>query len=104
MRADHGESRHRDDEHLVQGRAGKALVKRGVDFLYFQSGSQGYASVVKGPKDQVGSFDLEQIDEAQGQAIIHSTDPFNKDLERGVIIGGLSAPGDLDFIDVDNSR
>ena len=82
---------------------GKELVKRGVDFLYFQSGSQGYASVVKGPKDQVGSFDLEEIDEAQGRAIIHSTDPFNKDLERGVIIGGLSAPGDLDFIDVDNS-
>ena len=37
---------------------GKQIIKRGVDFLYFQSGSQGYASVVKGPKDQVGSFTL----------------------------------------------
>jgi hypothetical protein len=81
---------------------GKQIIKRGVDFLYFQSGSQGYASVVKGPKEQVGSFDLVEIDEARGRALIHSTDPFNKDLERGVIIGGLSAPGDLDYIDVNN--
>ncbi len=81
---------------------GKGIIKRGVDFLYFQSGSQGYASVVKGPKEQVGSFDLVEIDEARGRALIHSTDAFNKDLERGVIIGGLSAPRDLDYIDVNN--
>ena len=83
---------------------GKEVIKRGVEFLYFQSGSQGYASVVKGPKDQVGSFNLVEIDEARGRALIHSTDPFNKDLERGVIIGGLAAPGDLDFIDVNNDE
>jgi hypothetical protein len=83
---------------------GKEIIKRGVEFLYFQSGSQGYASVVKGPKEQVGSFNLVEIDEKQGRAIIHSTDPFNKDLERGVIIGGLAAPGDLDYIDVINDE
>ncbi len=81
---------------------GKHLIADGVDFLRFQSGSQGYASVVEGPEALVGSFKLLQLDEARRIAIIHSTTPFNKDLERGVIIGGMSAPGDLDYVDVIN--
>ncbi len=83
---------------------GKKIINTGVDFLRFQSGSQGYASVVKGPKDLVGSFELVEIDEDKGKALIHSTTPFNKDLERGIIIGGMSAPGDLDYIDVNNDE
>jgi hypothetical protein len=83
---------------------GKEIIKKGVDFLHFQTGSQGYASVVKGPEKKVGSFNLEFLDEASGQARINSTTPFNKDLERGVIIGGMTAPGDLDFIDVKNDE
>ncbi len=83
---------------------GKDIIKRGVDFLYFQTGSQGYASVVVGPPDKVGSFNLESIDEANGQAVIYSTTPFSKDQERGVIIGGMNAPGDLDYIDVRNEE
>ena len=79
---------------------GKDIIKKGVDFLYFQTGSQGYHSVVMGPEELVGNFDLVEIDEKNGKALIHSTDPFNKDLEKGVIIGGMSAPGDLDYIDV----
>ena len=81
---------------------GKEIIKRGVDFLHFQTGSQGYASVVKGPEKLVGSFNLEYVDEQAGKARIHSTTPFNKDQERGVIIGGMTAPGDLDYIDVKN--
>lgn len=83
---------------------GKQIIKKGVDFLYFQSGSQGYESVVKGPKDLVGSFTLVEIDETKGKALIHSTTPFIKDQERGIIIGGMSAPGDLDYIDVKNDE
>jgi len=83
---------------------GKEIIDKGVSFLTFQSGSEGYHSVVNGPEELVGSFDLAQIDEESGTALIHSTDPFNKDLERGVIIGGMSAPGDLDYIDVNNSE
>ncbi len=83
---------------------GKEIINTGVDFLRFQSGSQGYVSVVKGPKDLVGSFELVEIDEDKGKALIHSTTPFNKDLERGVIIGGMSAPGDLDYVDVNNDE
>ena len=83
---------------------GKEIINRGVDFLYFQTGSQGYASVVVGPEELVGSFSLEEIDETNGKAVILSTTPFNKDLERGVIIGGMSAPGDLDYVDVQNDE
>ncbi len=83
---------------------GKQFINRGVDFLHFQSGSQGYASVVKGPEELVGSFKLVKLEEKQGKALIHSTTPFNKNIERGVIIGGMSAPGDLDYIDVNNDE
>jgi hypothetical protein len=83
---------------------GKEIIKRGIDFLEFQTGSQGYHSVVKGPKELVGSFDLVELDEENGKAMIHSTDPFNKDMERGVIIGGMTAPGDLFYIDVNNDK
>ncbi len=83
---------------------GKNIIKKGVDFLYFQTDSQGYASVIKGPEELVGTFKLVEIDKEKGKALIHSTDPFNKDLERGIIIGGMSAPGDLDYIDVKNDE
>ena len=83
---------------------GKEVINAGIDFLRFQSGSRGYVSVVKGPEDLVGSFKLVEIDENKGKALIHSTTPFNKHLERGVIIGGMSAPGDLDYIDVNNDE
>ena len=46
----------------------------------------------------------EYLDEKEGKARIHSTTPFNKDQERGVIIGGMTAPGDLDYIDVKNEE
>lgn len=83
---------------------GKQIIDGGVDFLRFQSGSQGYASVVKGPKEVVGSFKLVKLEKDLGKALIYSTTPFNKNMERGVIIGGMSAPGDLDYIDVNNDK
>ncbi len=33
---------------------------------------------------------------------MRSTTPFNRDLERGIILGGMSAAMDLDLIEVDN--
>ena len=83
---------------------GKQIIHVGIDFLRFQSGSQGYASVVKGPEELVGSFKLVKLEEKLGKALIHSTTPFNKNMERGVILGGMSAPGDLDYIDVNNDE
>jgi len=83
---------------------GKAIIETGAGFLHFQSGSQGYASVVKGPEHIKGGFTLINIDEKLGTALVHSTNPFNRDMQRGIIIGGMTAPGDIDYIDVDNRK
>lgn len=83
---------------------GKQFVDDGIGFLHFQSGSDGFSSVVKGPKDLLGSFELSSIDTKKGKAVINSTTPFDKALERGVIIGGMLAPGDIAYIEVDNSK
>ncbi|MCB9761467.1 MAG: hypothetical protein H6739_16610 [Alphaproteobacteria bacterium] len=79
---------------------GREIVDHGLGFLDYQTGSAGYASVVSGPPEYVGAFSLLEVNKDAGRARIHSTTPLNRDMERGVIIGGMSAPGDLDFVDV----
>ena len=82
---------------------GKQVVTSGVGFLKFQTGSEGYRSVVAGPPAAIGEFVLESLDETAGAARIRSTTPFPKTMERGILIGGMRAPGDLTYVDVDNS-
>lgn len=79
---------------------GRNLIKNGAAFLHFQTGSQGFTSVVQGSPEQIGTFDMDFYDRRRGRAVIHSTTPFNRWMERGVLIGGMSAPGDLDYVDV----
>ena len=83
---------------------GKGIVRKGVSFLHSQTGSGGFASVVRGPERVVGSFELELFDKANGRAVVHSTTPFNRKMECGVLIGGMLAPGDIDYIDVRNDE
>lgn len=83
---------------------GKQLIKNGADFLHFQTGSQGYVSVVRGDINDVGNFELEFVYPYEGLARVHSTTPFNRSMECGVLIGGMLAPGDLDYVDVVNNR
>jgi hypothetical protein len=82
---------------------GKKRISSGAEFLRFQTGSDGYRSVVKGPASAVGDFRLRAFGEQRGTAVIESSTPFNRDMERGVLIGGMQAPGDLAYIDVTNS-
>ena len=83
---------------------GRSIVKRGVDFVRFQTGSNGYHSVVRGPAHAVGEFALEALDEQQGRAQVRSSTAFDRTIERGVLIGGLQLAGDVEFVDVDNSE
>jgi hypothetical protein len=83
---------------------GKDIINNGVSFLNFQTSSEGYASVVMGTAEEVGSFELQSLDPEQGLAVVHSTTPFNRNMECGVLIGGMKAPGDLDYIDVVNTK
>lgn len=82
---------------------GRSIVKCGVDFLVFQTGSSGYHSVVRGPASAVGEFALETLDERAGRAQVRSTTAFDRTIERGVLIGGLQLAGDVEYVDVDNS-
>lgn len=81
---------------------GQQFIKKGVDFLHYQTGSEGYVSVVQGTREKVGLFELVSLNEEEGTALIHSTTPFNRKMECGVIIGGMLAPGDLDYVDAVN--
>ncbi|MCG8421247.1 MAG: hypothetical protein MJE77_25280 [Proteobacteria bacterium] len=83
---------------------GHEIVKRGVDFLRYQASSQGYSSVVRGPRDKVGEFVLQDLDELAGTAAVFSSTPFDKDMERGILLGGLRLAGDLSYIEIDNSE
>ena len=83
---------------------GKKIINNGIDFLHFQTSSEGYASVVEGSADQVGNFELKTVNPEKGKAIVQSTTPFNRKMECGVLIGGMKAPGDLDYIDVINDN
>lgn len=83
---------------------GKNLIKKGADFIVFQTGSEGYKSVVKDPSSFIGDFKLISFDEKKGEAVIESSTPFNRDMERGVLIGGMKALGDLDYIEVNNEK
>jgi hypothetical protein len=83
---------------------GRGIVKRGVDFLRFQTGSSGYHSVVRGPASVVGEFALEDLDEKTGRARVRSSTVFDRTIERGVLVGGLQLAGDLEYVDVDNSN
>lgn len=82
---------------------GRSIVKKAVDFLHFQTGSGGYASVVRGPSDITGSFSLVSLDEESGTAVVRSTTPFSRAMERGVLLGGLQLSGDALYVDVNNS-
>jgi hypothetical protein len=81
---------------------GRALAPTGAGFLRFQAGSAGYRSVVKGRPAAAGNFAIVELDEQAGVAMVQSTTPFDRAMERGVLIGGMQAPGDLVYVDVVN--
>lgn len=83
---------------------GRSVVSRGIDFLHYQTGSEGYLSLVRGDEAYVGRFVLEEVDEANGRATVRSSTPFDRSLERGVLRGGIYVAGDLDFVSVTNDE
>lgn len=81
---------------------GQSLIEGGVDFLHFQTEGGGFRSVVKGPPGRVGTFELAHFDRKRGRATVRSTTIFPRKMECGVLIGGMLAPGDIDYVEVDN--
>jgi hypothetical protein len=83
---------------------GRGIIKTAVDFLKYQTGSEGYHSLTRGPDDHKGAFALAELDEKSGHALVKSTTPFDRTMERGVLLGGLKLTGDVHFVAVDNSK
>ncbi len=83
---------------------GSTIITRGVDFLHFQTGSEGYHSVVRGDAGEKGHFQLQSVDEQKGTAVVVSSTPLDRDMERGVLLGGLKLRGDLDYVEVTNDE
>lgn len=81
---------------------GRELIERGRDFLHFQTDGGGFRSVVQGPPERVGTFALMRFDPEAGRAVVRSSTPFHRKMECGVLIGGMLAPGDIDYVDVTN--
>jgi hypothetical protein len=81
---------------------GRSLVASGREFLHFQTGGGGFRSVVQGPPERVGTFELAHFDPERGRAVVRSTTPFHRKMECGVLVGGMLAPGDIDYVDVVN--
>jgi hypothetical protein len=83
---------------------GREIITKGVDFLRFQTSSEGYHSVVRGDVEEKGNFQLQSIDEDRGTAVVVSSTPLDRDMERGVLLGGLNLCGDLDYVEVNNDE
>jgi hypothetical protein len=81
---------------------GRGIIKTAADFLRYQTGSLGYHSLTRGPAEQKGGFSLVELNEATGRATVRSTTPFDRTMERGVLLGGLRLTGDARFVRVDN--
>ncbi|MBW2526887.1 MAG: GGDEF domain-containing protein [Deltaproteobacteria bacterium] len=79
---------------------GHTFIRSGVDFLRYQAGSSGYSSVVRGDPEQVGSVELAELDEATGLARIVAINPFPAEFDRGAFYGGVTVPGDMDWVEV----
>jgi hypothetical protein len=81
---------------------GRGIITSAADFLRYQTGSEGYHSLARGPAEQKGAFTLIELDEARGLAVVRSTTPFDRAMERGVLLGGTRLTGDATFARVDN--
>jgi hypothetical protein len=82
---------------------GRSIIRTSVDFLRYQTGSEGYHSLVRGPDAEKGAFTLVDLDEATGHAVIDSSTPFSRTMERGVLLGGLRLTGDANYVNVTNA-
>lgn len=77
---------------------GYAQCPQALDVLRHHMRAGSYAQMARG--EGAGRFALLDIDEAAGLAHVHSSTPFCRDWEAGMIQGALDAPGDLLFSDV----
>ncbi|HEY5798663.1 MAG TPA: hypothetical protein VIT92_00505 [Burkholderiaceae bacterium] len=80
-----------------------AAVRSGIEYLRLQQDSAGIQTVLRGPVDQIGRFDLAALDVAGGTAAIRSSTVFPRALEYGTLLTGLAIGGDLLYFQIDHA-
>ncbi len=79
---------------------GRDIIYNSIDFIHYQTGAGGFRSVIKGPDTLVGKFELVSLNEEKGFARVHSTTLFPREMELGILYGGLGLVDDLLFYDI----
>lgn len=79
---------------------GKDIITSSTDFIIYQTRSGGFQSVISGPPEVIGAFELIELDENSGTARIHSSTIFPREMECGILYGGLGLTDDFIFYDV----
>jgi signal transduction histidine kinase len=81
---------------------GKTMIHSGLDWLYANSDSQGYNSVVRGgDKNEIGWCLLKSIDEKLGIAVYENVMALSLDYVKGVFYGGCILFDDMEFVTVE---
>lgn len=80
---------------------GKTMIHSGLDWLYANSESQGYNSVVRGGnRNEIGWCLLQSIDEKAGIAVYENVMPLDAEFVKGIFYGGCVLFDDMDYVDV----
>lgn len=83
---------------------GRSMVHSTRDWLYSNSRSGGYNTVVRGgTRDEIGWCDIQSIDEEKGIAMYENVTPLPPEFVRGVFYGGCILYDDLDYADVETT-
>lgn len=79
---------------------GFALCPTALQTLRHHASIDSFGQWARGEPARLGHFRLMGLDEEQGLGSVHSSTPFCREWERGLIQGALDAAGDLLFSDV----
>jgi two-component system sensor histidine kinase/response regulator len=78
---------------------GKHMIHSGMDWLYANSESQGYNSVVRGEnKNEIGWCNIKTIDEKRGIVVYENVTPLPSDLIKGIFYGGCFLFDDMEYV------
>lgn len=81
---------------------GKTMIHSGLDWLYANSDSQGYNSVVRGgDKNEIGWCLLKSMDEEAGIAVYENVMALSLEYVKGVFYGGCILFDDMEFVTVE---
>ena len=81
---------------------GKELISCGLDWIYANSESGGYNSVVRGgTPDEIGWCRITDIDVEKGYVVYENFNPFQSEFLRGLFYAGCILFNDMEYVTVE---